>query len=135
METVAFTAWRNLMDLVKICKKHSTVPSSSKYIIITGNEMWLIFFFYVSNVFIASPPLYYETVTKVVSISIVAMCAVLSCSVMSGSVTQWTLAHQAPLPMGFSRQKYWSGLPFPSPIFAILSTIFPHVNTQHVRQL
>ena len=24
-------------------------------------------------------------------------------------------AHQAPLPMGFSRQKYWSGLPFPSP--------------------
>ena len=123
------------MDLVKICKKHSTVPSSSKYIIITGNEMWLIFFFYVSNVFIASPPLYYETVTKVVSIPIFAMCAVLSCSVMSGSVTQWTLAHQAPLPMGFSRQKYWSGLPFPSPIFAILSTIFPHVNIQHVRQL
>ena len=23
--------------------------------------------------------------------------------------------HQAPLPMGFSRQEYWSGLPFPSP--------------------
>ena len=27
----------------------------------------------------------------------------------------WTVAHQAPLPMGFSRQKYWSGLPFPPP--------------------
>ena len=27
----------------------------------------------------------------------------------------WTVAHQAPLPMGFSRQEYWSGLPFPSP--------------------
>ena len=27
----------------------------------------------------------------------------------------WTVAHQAPLSMGFSRQKYWSGLPFPSP--------------------
>ena len=26
----------------------------------------------------------------------------------------WTVAHQAPLSMGFSRQKYWSGLPFPS---------------------
>ena len=26
----------------------------------------------------------------------------------------WTLAHQAPLSMGFSRQEYWSGLPFPS---------------------
>ena len=27
----------------------------------------------------------------------------------------WTVAHQAPLSMGFSRQEYWSGLPFPSP--------------------
>ena len=26
------------------------------------------------------------------------------------------IAHQAPLSMGFSRQEYWSGLPFPSPI-------------------
>ena len=29
--------------------------------------------------------------------------------------TPWTVAHLAPLPMGFSRQEYWSGLPFPSP--------------------
>ena len=28
--------------------------------------------------------------------------------------TPWTVAHQAPLSMGFSRQKYWSGLTFPS---------------------
>ena len=28
--------------------------------------------------------------------------------------TPWTAAHQAPLPMGFSRQEYWSGLPLPS---------------------
>ena len=27
----------------------------------------------------------------------------------------WTVAHQAPLSMGFPRQEYWSGLPFPSP--------------------
>ena len=27
----------------------------------------------------------------------------------------WTIAHQAPLSMEFSRQEYWSGLPFPSP--------------------
>ena len=27
----------------------------------------------------------------------------------------WTVAHQAPPPRGFSRQEYWSGLPFPSP--------------------
>ena len=31
------------------------------------------------------------------------------------SWTPWTLAHQAPLPMEFSRQEYWSGLPFSSP--------------------
>ena len=27
----------------------------------------------------------------------------------------WTVAHQVPLSMGFSRKEYWSGLPFPSP--------------------
>ena len=27
----------------------------------------------------------------------------------------WTVDHQAPLSMGFSRQEYWSGLPFPPP--------------------
>ena len=30
-------------------------------------------------------------------------------------VTPWTVANQAPPSMGFSRQEYWSGLPFPSP--------------------
>ena len=34
--------------------------------------------------------------------------------------TPWTVAHQAPPPIGFSRQEYWSGLPFPS-----LQGIFP----------
>ena len=29
--------------------------------------------------------------------------------------TPWTVAHQAPPSMGFSRQEYWSGLPFSSP--------------------
>ena len=37
-----------------------------------------------------------------------------SCSVMSDFATPLTVAHQAPLSMGFSRQEYWSGLPFPS---------------------
>ena len=39
----------------------------------------------------------------------------LSYSVMSNSVNSWAVAHQAPLSMGFSRQEYWSGFPFPSP--------------------
>ena len=42
-------------------------------------------------------------------------CAVLSRSVVSDSVTSWTAAHQAPLSTGFSRQEYWSGLPYLSP--------------------
>ena len=30
-------------------------------------------------------------------------------------MTPWTVVHQVPLSMGFPRQEYWSGLPFPSP--------------------
>ena len=41
------------------------------------------------------------------------MCA---CSVVSNSfATPWTIACQAPLSMGFSRQEYWRELPFPLP--------------------
>ena len=32
------------------------------------------------------------------------------------TATLWTVVHQAPLSMGFSRQENWSGLPFPSPM-------------------
>ena len=39
----------------------------------------------------------------------------MNCSVMSDSVTPRTVARQAPLPMGFSRQEYWIGLPVSSP--------------------
>ena len=38
-----------------------------------------------------------------------------TCSVTSDSVTSWTVAHQALLSMEFSRQEYWSWLPFPNP--------------------
>ena len=37
------------------------------------------------------------------------------CSVLTDSVTPRTVAHQAPPTMEFSRQEYWSELPFPSP--------------------
>ena len=39
----------------------------------------------------------------------------LSLSHVRLSATLWTAAHQAPLYMGFQRQEYWSGLPFPPP--------------------
>ena len=39
-------------------------------------------------------------------------------------VIPWTVAHQVPLSMGFSRQEYWNGLPFPSPGY------LPHPGTE-----
>ena len=38
--------------------------------------------------------------------------------------TPWTAAYQAPPPMGFSRQEYWSGVPLPSLIFPIILSNF-----------
>ena len=35
------------------------------------------------------------------------------CSIMSDFATPWSVAHQVPLSMEFSRQEYWSVLPFP----------------------
>ena len=44
------------------------------------------------------------------------MCVLFCCLVVSDSfVNPWTVAHQAPLSMGFPRQECWSGLPFPFP--------------------
>ena len=42
-----------------------------------------------------------------------AMLCIRSCPTLA---TPWTIACQSPLSLEFSRQKYWSGLPFPSPI-------------------
>ena len=44
-----------------------------------------------------------------------AVCACAVTSVVSDSATLCTVACQTPLAMGFSRQKYWSGLPCPPP--------------------
>ena len=38
--------------------------------------------------------------------------------------TPWTVACKAPLSMGFFRQEYWSGLPFPSQADLVLSELF-----------
>ena len=51
-----------------------------------------------------------------------SLCAVLSNLVVSNSATPWTVAHQAPLSMKFSRQEYWSGL-----LLLLLLSRFSHV--------
>ena len=48
-------------------------------------------------------------------------------------VTSWTVACQAPLSMGLSRQEYWSGLPLPSP--GISPTQELNLGLLHFRQI
>ena len=48
------------------------------------------------------------------------MCVCVSPSVVSEFLTPWTVAHQAPLSMEFSRREYWISIPF-SKIYRILS--------------
>ena len=43
------------------------------------------------------------------------------------SATPWTAAHQAPPPMEFSRQGYWSGLPLPSPLLSLYVLLNQHL--------
>ena len=53
---------------------------------------------------------------KIVCKSLHLSVSVLSCfSCVRLFATPWTVAHQAPQSRGFSRQEYWSGLPFPPP--------------------
>ena len=58
-----------------------------------------------------------EHVIKVAPQTTAAAAAAASCfsHVQLCAIPQ-TAAHQAPLSLGFSRQEYWSGLPFPSPL-------------------
>ena len=55
---------------------------------------------------------------KGIKLMIIVTWLVCACSVAKSAwffVTSWTVAHHVPLCMEFSRQEYWSGLPFPSP--------------------
>ena len=56
---------------------------------------------------------YCSTYLKFIPFSLcVCVCELLSCVLLFA--TPWTVAHQAPLYVEFSREEYWSGLPFPS---------------------
>ena len=65
------------------------------------------------------------------SLGLLAECAITFSEVKVKSLshvrrfaTLWTVAHQAPPSTGFSRQEYWSGLPFPSPSVTIQVSIY-----------
>ena len=46
--------------------------------------------------------------------------------------TPWTAAHQAPPSMGFSRQKYWSRVPLPSPITEVTRLMNPWCHREYI---
>ena len=47
--------------------------------------------------------------------SLLRVCVLRRVSCVRLSATHWTIAHQAPLSTGFTRQEYWNGLPCPPP--------------------
>ena len=66
---------------------------------------WLLFFGATWRIKVQVKPLIYvPTVSR---------------SVVSNSAIPWTVACQVPLSMDFSRQEYWNGLPFPSPVYPL----------------
>ena len=61
---------------------------------------------------------YLSAVILTITIALSSVSVLKACQSLSRVrlfATQWTVAGQAPLSMGFPRQEHWSGLPFPSP--------------------
>ena len=75
------------------------------------------FSFNMLYVFLYCLAIYYLSASLSLSLFLLWVCSqsVKSLSHVRLFVTQWTIAHQAPLSMGFSRQEYWSVLPCPPP--------------------
>ena len=57
----------------------------------------------------------YICVHEWISFPVISVCVLSRFSCVQLFAIPWTVAHQAPPSMGFSRQEYWNGLPFPSP--------------------
>ena len=58
---------------------------------------------------------------------LLAMCVLSRLSCVQLFVTLWTIARQAPLSMGFSRQEYWHGLQCPAPEDLPTQGLNPHL--------
>ena len=88
-----------------VCSYHNEVMESLKYVIITIFYLLVLAFEIYKDFFTlwVKPHFIYIGV-ECQSLSRIWLFA-----------TPWTVAHQVPPSMGFSRQEYWSGLPFPSP--------------------
>ena len=95
------------MDLADNCPQFHSPVSSDHSSVLRVEGRWQI----------------YRAVLALCLLSVLAH----ACSVVSDSVNPWTVARQAPLSMGFSRQKYWSALPFPPPRDLPTQGLNPHL--------
>ena len=73
------------------------------------------FLSYRAKIKIKEEIIYIHTHTHTHTHTYICIVLCLSLSHVQLFAAPWTVAHQAPLSMEFSRQEYWSGLPFPSP--------------------
>ena len=86
-----------------------------RFIIIEKWLSWSLFIFLVLKI------IFY------VSVGVCTCVCTQSLSHVGLFATPWTVAHQAPLSVGFSSQEYWSGLPFLSPGICLIQGSNPHL--------
>ena len=100
----------SLSDLVcLVCMPRSGISGSYSSSISSFFFVFFVFFFFVC--FLVLPVYCYQPIS------------LHPCAHMLSHVIPWTSACQTPLSMHFSRQEYWSGLPFPSPISSFLRNL------------
>ena len=68
---------------------------------------------WVTHMYLQMCKIYFVHLLVISAILMYVPVQLLSCVQLFG--TPWTVAPQAPLPMGFPKREYWSGLPFPPP--------------------
>ena len=97
------------MLLVILCHFHllnflfSLLISNQLYVFISINfQDWLL------SLFLPLEKTHFRIVWFII-------CCYLVANLSDSFATTWTVAHKAPLSVGFLRQEYWNGLPFPSP--------------------
>ena len=96
---------QKITDLVSACMDLSFLNISYKW-----NYTLCVFYVWIISLSITFSRFNHV----VVSFSTSFLCVFSHYVVSNSFATLWTIAHQTPLSMGFSRQEYWSGLPFPS---------------------
>ena len=105
--------------MVKVCSLNHT---SSGWLSIRCSYMSSNLFSYKMKIILLMPDSEITSKIKLLNVKHLIMClahiqfsSVQLLSRVQLFVTPWTIAYQAPPSMGFSRQVYWNGLPFPSP--------------------